>query len=205
MEELDYDKILAFYEDVYSGLGSLEYLVYSPKEMADAYQAAWGTNWDSEEWKTLYAMEDINMESFYEYYTSTTSSTDATTSTDTTTITVATSGYSTECVGYINELRTSVGVATLTWSDSLAEVALARANELAEAGALDGHEGLSKYGSYGENIFWSSVSSASAYDAYTGWYNSEGHYNNMVRSSYTNVAVAYATSGSGSFWVTIFK
>ncbi len=120
-----------------------------------------------------------------------------------------------EMLGYVNELRTSVGVNTLTIDPQLNLVANIRALELGWSRKF-AHERPNgtkcftvvsdlgyNYHALGENIY-SYTSTADARRAYNAWYNSPGHYENMVSTYFTKLGVGKAIVNGTTYWVQFF-
>ena len=109
----------------------------------------------------------------------------------------------------VNELRESLGVQTLTMDATLMDYAMHRAAELAVCYSHtrpDGssfNSGCSK--ASGENIAIGANSLSTAEEAYTSWYNSPGHYENMVRESFSSIGVGSFTVGNFHYWVQVFS
>lgn len=109
----------------------------------------------------------------------------------------------------VNELRASVGVQALTMDETLMEYAMFRAAELAICYSHtrpDGsafNSGCSK--ASGENIAMGAYTMSTAQEAYTGWYNSQGHYENMVREEFSSIGIGSFTVGNFNCWVQVFS
>lgn len=108
----------------------------------------------------------------------------------------------------VNELRESLGVQALTMDETLMDYAMQRAAELAllfshtrpdGTAALDGC-----YMAYGENIAYGSYTMSTAEEAYTAWYNSTGHYENMVRESFNSIGIGMFQIAQDYYWVQVF-
>ena len=110
-----------------------------------------------------------------------------------------------EVLTYVNELRESLGVSQLKMDTSLMTSAMQRAAEIAvyfDHTRPDGSSCFSINGKmYGENI---AAGSSTASGAYNQWYNSSGHYANMVNSSYNSIGIGCFSYGSTYYWVQVF-
>ena len=117
-----------------------------------------------------------------------------------------------ECLELQNEIRIEAGVEPLAWDDALYQDICIRGPEIVESFSHTRPNGSScfsvvtlSYSTLGENI------AAGYYTpeaVTTGWYNSTGHRNNMLNSSYTSAAVVcYKVKGSTYtwYWVTMFR
>jgi len=120
-----------------------------------------------------------------------------------------------EALDFHNKARKEVRTAPLSWSPELAAYAQAWADSLAKWGCNMAHRSSKnmKLKSYGENIYWSSGSSATALDASEGWYSEiekyvygaltptnwsgTGHYTQMVWSNTTAVGIGVTVCDSG--------
>ena len=93
-----------------------------------------------------------------------------------------------EMLGYVNELRRSVGVdygVDLELDSACVALAQLRAKEVYTDFSHDGMRAPSCFSYYGENIAQSS--NASPYTHYMQWYNSPGHYDNMTAIGWTHL------------------
>lgn len=120
-----------------------------------------------------------------------------------------------EVLGYVNKYRSEAGAAELTLDEDLCLAAAMRAQEMADSGVLshtrpDGSNCftvLRQFGidnlAAGENIASGYRDTASVCD---GWYHSEGHYTNMVSSSFGKIGVGLAADSKGKlYWVQLFR
>lgn len=117
-----------------------------------------------------------------------------------------------EMIDLINEVRTEHGIASLTKSDILMEIAQKRADEQVEMQEMqhsrpDGTYWstiLEEYGfnlfelQYGENLSWTSYLSASY--AVDGWEASAGHFNTMTASNKNYIGVGVAQNNDGGYY-----
>jgi uncharacterized protein YkwD len=127
----------------------------------------------------------------------------------------------------VNAERASKGVGGLTSVALLAQAADIRAGEEASAASPDHTRangttfdtvykqvGYTGYSAWGENLAWGNQPcfsfTAANLDAlaskmFTGWKNSPGHYENMIRSSFnqTGLGVVLKVSGSQLYWTGI--
>ena len=122
-----------------------------------------------------------------------------------------------ELLSYVNALRTEQGVNTLTMDNNLCIAATMRAIEIANSGKFlhtrpDGREPQTvlkdlnvSYRMFGENLAYS-TGAMSPQLAYNSWYNSPGHYQNMIDSDFTKMGAGKAVDSSGkTYWVQLFK
>lgn len=107
-----------------------------------------------------------------------------------------------------NDFRAQQGVPAFAWSDELYESAKVRAAELVQQFSHTRPDGSScftaftgKWRNMGENIAYGQ---RTAQQVTQGWYNSEGHRKNMLRSNFTNAAVACYEYRGQIYWVTLF-
>ena len=92
-----------------------------------------------------------------------------------------------EMLGYVNELRRSVGVdygVDLELDPVCVALAQARAKEVYSNFSHSGRRTPSGFSSSAENI--GERSNANVYDSYMRWYNSSGHYYNMIEIGWTH-------------------
>ena len=117
-----------------------------------------------------------------------------------------------EVLTYVNQLRSSLGLGQLTWDDSLTASADVRAQEIVTSFSHTRPDGSSCFTafpgdrySYGENI---AAGQTSASQVYNDWYNSPGHYANMVNNSFNRIGIScYKVPGSTYqyYWVQCFS
>jgi uncharacterized protein YkwD len=120
----------------------------------------------------------------------------------------------TEMLVYINQLRAQVGVPALQLSYELNTAADIRASEIYTYFSHTRPDGRdcdtvlddinSSFPSMGENI---AAGNASVYDTYVQWYNSPGHYANMVYPSYRYIGIGYYYNPAGvydHYWAQAF-
>lgn len=100
-----------------------------------------------------------------------------------------------ELLGLVNQARAEAGVKPLVSSDYLNQIALQRAKEIVNDFS---HDGLSKYGAFGENIAYGYTSSQAVFQ---GWMGSPGHRANILRADYGKIGCARY----GNYWVQIFE
>ncbi|WP_434311563.1 DUF4214 domain-containing protein [Hominifimenecus sp. rT4P-3] len=100
-----------------------------------------------------------------------------------------------ELLGLVNQARAEAGVKPLVSSDYLNQIALQRAKEIVNDFS---HDGLSKYGSFGENIAYGYPTSQAVFQ---GWMGSAGHRANILRANYGTIGCARY----GNYWVQIFS
>jgi len=117
-----------------------------------------------------------------------------------------------------NAIRTGVGASTLTENATLTQIAMFRAAEMANS-SLFSHtrpNGLVcfsvyevysyKYTAAGENLAWNSNFLGSPVE---GWRTSEGHYKNMISTSYNQIGIGVApgiyNGNQGFYYVQVFS
>lgn len=117
--------------------------------------------------------------------------------------------YAYEVLRLTNEARAKVGAAPLTMDASLLESAMQRAAECAIYYSHTRPDGSScfsavnrGYWSAGENI---AIGYDSAEAVATGWINSEGHYANMISTSFSCIGIGCYKASNGTLcWVQLF-
>lgn len=124
--------------------------------------------------------------------------------------------YYNEVLRLVNEIRAEVGAAPLTLDTTLCKAAAMRAVEMNYSHVFshtrpDGRSCFSvlgvygiSYGSTGENI---AAGYQTPQKVVEGWKNSEGHYKNMINSSYKKLGVGLSkeeTGGYKYYWVQLF-
>lgn len=119
-----------------------------------------------------------------------------------------------EVLQYVNQYRKEVGLQPLQLSNKLNNVAKLRSKEMAESGIVEhirpnGTECFSIFDEYGikatsmgENIAYGYQTAQSVTEA---WKNSQGHYENMVKSSYKYIGIGLAESNGDYFWTQLFS
>ena len=111
----------------------------------------------------------------------------------------------------VNELRTSLGLNELRWFEPYENICNIRGAEIAIKFSHTRPNG--KYAIYtnsagmefklGENI---AGGHRTAEEVFNGWYNSQGHYENMIKDRYTKYYAACFQDENGvCFWVQLFK
>ena len=112
-----------------------------------------------------------------------------------------------EAFDIVNQYRADVGLDALTWNDAIYEGTKIRAQELVTSYSHTRPNGercstvISDFSYVGENIY---AGPTSASQACTGWYNSEGHRNNMLNVNYTKGAIACWYENGTYYWVNLF-
>ncbi len=97
---------------------------------------------------------------------------------------------------YTNALRAKNGLATLSWSDAAAKVALDYSKVMAESGVLD-HDGSFCDRLTGEGVLWryagENISEGyfNLYFVCDAYYNSESHRENILNEKFTHVGMGY--------------
>lgn len=111
-----------------------------------------------------------------------------------------------EMLSYINSFREENGVSSLTWSDTLANYALIRADEIVENFSHtrpDGSTSLDWSIVYAENLGYSSFSFASMMAGQ--FESSSSHRETLLDSIYSTVGVACVRGSDGNYyWVELF-
>ena len=117
-----------------------------------------------------------------------------------------------EAFNKVNEYRETHGVPRLAWDDNLYEAAKIRAKEIAVSFShtrLDGSNFNTVFDSTGvhptktasENAAWGDTSGQAVA---TGWYNSSGHKENMLKDNYDYMAVACWWENGIYYWINLF-
>ncbi len=125
--------------------------------------------------------------------------------------------YYSEVLRLVNEIRAEAGVDLLTLDTTLCKAATMRAVEMnyshifshtrpdgSSCFSVLGFYGIS-YGSAGENI---AAGYKTPQKVVEGWKNSEGHYKNMINSSFKKLGVGLSkeeTGGYNDYWVQLFS
>ncbi len=122
--------------------------------------------------------------------------------------------YAGEVLSQINTARRKEGLSSLSLSDSLCKVALARAKEQAQMGRIshqrpDGTEWytiLTEYGlsaaGCGENL---AVNYTSASSVVKAWLESSAHKSNIMNTQYVSMGIGYYEMGGNIYWVQLFS
>jgi uncharacterized YkwD family protein len=122
--------------------------------------------------------------------------------------------YEQQVADLVNKERATVGLPALKVNSKLAGVAEKKAEDLRDKGYFSHTSptygspfdmmkqfGIS-YSSAGENIAKGQKTPSSVMN---GWMNSQGHKDNILNSSYTEIGVGYVTdSNGGTYWVQMF-
>ena len=119
-----------------------------------------------------------------------------------------------EVTRYVNQYRAEVGRKAVVLDDDLCIAACIRAQEMADNDTLSHtrpngsscftimNEMAIQYSAAGENIAYGYESAAKVSK---GWYNSEGHYRNMVNANFGKIGVGEAVNKNGrKYWVQLF-
>lgn len=118
-----------------------------------------------------------------------------------------------EVLTYVNELRREVGASPLILDNNLTIAANVRALEMGYAAKFshtrpNGNNCFTvlndlniSYGGAGENIAYGQTSAASVIKT---WKNSQGHYDNMVSTSFTKIGIGYFKYNGNPYWVQLF-
>ena len=125
-----------------------------------------------------------------------------------------TSSEAQEVLRLVNEQRAQNGLAALTLSDKLCELATMKAEDMAENNYFDHtsptygtpFEMMKQFGvsyrSAGENIAAGLRTPEEVMDA---WMNSPGHRANILSADYTELGVGVAIGERGVYWVQLFR
>lgn len=110
--------------------------------------------------------------------------------------------YASSLLSLANGSRTARGLASLTWSDTLASAARSAAVRMADAGALvhraDLQSLLGPFSTLGENIGRGYAEPSAIHAA---WMASGSHRDNLLAPSFTQVGIAVWVDASGQPWV----
>ena len=111
--------------------------------------------------------------------------------------------YSWEIFNKTNELRASLGIAPLSWSDDLASFAAIRAQEITVSFShyRPGGGHYSNYGPCHENIAWGYPT---VDDVFEGWYTSPDHYDNLTDPTMSSVGISSYRYNGVMYWVMSF-
>ena len=121
------------------------------------------------------------------------------------------SAYEMEVINLVNEIRTSNGLNALTPNAKLSEIARTKSQDMRTNGYF-AHQSptygspfdmLRQFGvtyrTAGENIAYGYSTPAAVVE---GWMNSQGHRENILKSTYTEIGVGYVESGH--YWTQLF-
>lgn len=116
--------------------------------------------------------------------------------------------YAFEVLEKLNELRASKGLSALTMDEELLDTAMQRAAEISVYYSHTRPDGRSCFtafptnGALGENI---AIGQKTPTEVMEDWTNSEGHYNNMINSSFRSVGIGAFEASDGTLcWVQFF-
>ncbi len=113
----------------------------------------------------------------------------------------------------LNEQRAAQGMSRLSTDAQLEQTALAHSNDQAARDVLthDGADGSTvaervqrngyAYSAVGENVL--SRPDINAPGAFDQWWNSEGHYANMMNPAYSEIGIRYAQAADGTYYYTM--
>ena len=119
-----------------------------------------------------------------------------------------------EILRLVNEQRAKNGLAALTLSDKLCELATLKAEDMVANNYFDHtsptygtpFEMLRQFGvsyrSAGENI---AAGQRTPEEVMNAWMNSSGHRANILSADYTELGVGLATGPRGTYWVQLFR
>lgn len=122
--------------------------------------------------------------------------------------------YQSQVVSLVNQERAKQGLSPLKINAKLSDVATKKAEDMRDKGYFS-HTSPTygspfdmmkqfgiRYSSAGENIAKGQKTPEAVMN---GWMNSQGHRDNILNSSYTEIGVGYVTDGSGNtYWVQMF-
>ena len=110
-----------------------------------------------------------------------------------------------EVVALVNAQRASAGLSALRVDSELTRAACVRAQELVQVFSHTRPNGTSwstvSSRAHGENI---AMGYRSASAVMTGWMNSQGHRENILRSGFGSIGVCAYTYGGTTYWVQLF-
>lgn len=119
-----------------------------------------------------------------------------------------------EILRLVNRQRANSGLAALTLSDKLCELATLKAQDMVANNYFDHNSptygtpfemmkrfGVS-YSSAGENI---AAGQRTPEEVMNAWMNSSGHRANILNASYTELGVGIAVGSKGIYWVQLFR
>ncbi|MBP1757895.1 MAG: hypothetical protein H6Q61_144 [Firmicutes bacterium] len=121
------------------------------------------------------------------------------------------SAYEMEVINLVNEIRTSNGLNALKANAQLSEIARTKSQDMLDKGYF-AHQSptygspfdmLRQFGvtyrTAGENIAYGYATPAAVVE---GWMNSQGHRENILKSTYTEIGVGYVQNGN--YWTQLF-
>lgn len=107
----------------------------------------------------------------------------------------------------LNAARRSAGLAPLAYSASLESVASSWSASMAGSSSMTHNPSVSGqipggWKAWGENVGYAGGYDDNAGTIHTGWMNSSGHRENILRGSFTQVGIGYVVDGAGTAWAT---
>jgi uncharacterized protein YkwD len=110
-------------------------------------------------------------------------------------------GAAAESLAFVNQRRSENGLPALEVDPDLTAMAEGWANQIAANQDLRHNPNLAEqapdeYLAVGENVGY--APSSSAID--TGWWESDGHRENILRSSFDAIGIAFVVDGNGTYW-----
>ena len=119
----------------------------------------------------------------------------------------------TAMVSMVNNLRASTGAQAVSWNAQLAQAANNHNNDMAAGNFLD-HTGSNgsnpgtritatgySWSTYGENILYQFADNDTT--AYNTWFNSSGHYANMVNGAFCEIGIDKVLAFNGRWYYTM--
>lgn len=107
----------------------------------------------------------------------------------------------------LNAARRSAGLAPLAYSASLESVASSWSASMAGSSSMTHNPSVSGqipggWKAWGENVGYAGGYDDNAGTIHTGWMNSSGHRDNILRGSFNQVGIGYVVDGAGTAWAT---
>lgn len=107
----------------------------------------------------------------------------------------------------LNAARRSAGLEPLAYSASLESVASAWSASMAGSSSMTHNPSVSGqipggWNAWGENVGYAGGYDDNAGTIHTGWMNSSGHRDNILRGGFNQVGIGYVVDGAGTAWAT---
>ena len=111
-----------------------------------------------------------------------------------------------------NNTRAALGLGTLAVNPILAQIAQSQANYMASIGQIthtDGTGGDAAERASNAGYAWSWLGEnvgfdTDAVDVYQAWLNSQGHYDNITGTHFTEIGIGVALAGATQYWCVDF-